>query len=564
LHTSFASRRGGFLAGLLLAWLVQLPPAQAAEILTPKAPATPRINGPRVFGARPGSPFLFTIPCAGDEPISYRAEGLPDGLSIDAATGRISGTAAQPGEYRAMLTAKNSQGADSKPLVIKIGEQLCLTPPMGWNSWNCFAGAVDQEKVLAAAHAMVDKGLLRHGWTYINIDDTWQGDRGGKLNALQGNKKFPDMQRLCDEIHALGLKPGIYSTPWVTSYAGYPGGSAENPAGTWEKLPAGTVKQPNKKILPWAVGKYSFATNDARQWAQWGFDYLKYDWNPIEPPQVDEMADAIRQSHRDIILSLSNSAPFSGAADWARLANAWRTTGDIRDNWQSMSSKGFGEDKWEKFAGPGHWNDPDMLVVGMVGWGPKLHPTGLTPHEQYTHISLWCLLAAPLLIGCDMTQLDDFTLGLLTNDEVLAVDQDALGKQAVHVKHDVERGIQVLAKPLADGTIAVGIFNTGRYDLTPPPRARAGQPAPRQVWTLMNLNTKQSTEFDNEAEAKEALAKVADPIEATLEWSDLQLSGPQTVRDLWRQRDLGPMDRYSATIPFHGAVLLKIGTPKAP
>lgn len=551
--------------GFLLIAVCNVLSASGAEILTPSPAATPRINGARVFGARPESPFLFTIPCTGDEPISYSAKGLPDGLSLDSSTGRISGKLAQQGEYRAVLTASNSLGTDSKPLLIKIGDRICLTPPMGWNSWNCFAGAVDQEKVLAAAHAMVDKELIKHGWTYINIDDAWQGDRGGEFNAIQGNKKFPDMKKLCDEIHALGLKPGIYSTPWVTSYAGYPGGSAENEEGKWERLPKGTPKQVNQKILPWAVGKYSFATNDANQWAQWGFDYLKYDWNPIERSQVAEMLNAIRQSKRDIVLSLSNSAPFDGVDDWAELSNAWRTTGDIRDNWSSMSSKGFGEDKWAEFAGPGHWNDPDMLVVGMVGWGPKLHPTALTPDEQYTHITLWSLVAAPLLIGCDMTQLDDFTLGLLTNDEVLAVDQDPLGKQAVHVKHDVEHGIDILARPLSDGTLAVGLFNVGCYELTGPPRARPGQPAPRQVWKLINMATKQATEFESDAEAKAAMEKTAASVEATVRWLDLNLSGPQSVRDLWRQQDLGMMDdKYSIIIPFHGAVMLKIGTPKTP
>ena len=196
---------------------------------------------------------------------------------------------------------------------------------------------------------------------------------------------------------------------------------------------------------------------DARQWAAWGFDYLKYDWNPIEVPETQQMPDAFKASGRDVIYSLSNHAPFAGAADWARLANAWRTTGDIRDNWKSMSDIGFPQDKWAHFAGPGHWNDPDMLVVGMVGWGPKLHPTDLTPDEQYTHITLWCLLSAPLLIGCDMTQMDDFTLSLLTNDEVLAVDQDALGQEATRISTAAET--QVWAKPLADGTWAVGLFN---------------------------------------------------------------------------------------------------------
>ena len=535
--------------------------ATAAEILTPPPPATPRINGARVFGARPGSPFLFTIPATGDEPMTYSAQGLPGGLTLDPKTGLIVGELINPGEFKVTLTAKNAKGTDTKPLLIKVGDAICLTPPMGWNSWNCFAGAVDQEKVLAAAHAMVDKGLIKHGWTYINIDDTWQGDRGGKFTALQGNQKFPDMQQLCNEIHAMGLKPGIYSTPWVTSYAGYPGGSAENADGKWEKPPK--QKQVNKKILPWAVGEFHFATNDANQWAEWGFDYLKYDWNPIEPPQIEEMQNAIHAAKRDIVLSLSNSAPFAGVKDWAELSNAWRTTGDIRDTWQSMSSKGFGEDKWAENAGPGHWNDPDMLVVGMVGWGPKLHPTALTPDEQYTHISLWSLLAAPLLIGCDMTQLDDFDLGLLTNDEVLAVDQDPLGKQATHVKNDKKSGIEILARPLADGTMAVGLFNTGRFELVDPPRPKAGQEAPPRVWKLTNLETKEIKEFNTDAEAKEALAKVADPAEATIRWSDLQLTGPQKVRDLWRQKDLGQFDeQYTVTVPFHGAVLIKVGTPK--
>ena len=198
---------------------------ETGEILTPSPPRTPRINGARVFGVRPGRPFLFSIPATGDEPIVYSATGLPDGLTLDAKLGRISGIApSKDGEYSATLTATNDLGKHSEPFLIKVGEQICLTPPMGWNSWNCFGGSVDAQKVRAAAHAMVDKGLIKHGWTFINIDDSWQGKRGGPFNAIQGNSKFPDMKQLCDEIHSLGLKAGIYSTPWTTSYAGYIGG----------------------------------------------------------------------------------------------------------------------------------------------------------------------------------------------------------------------------------------------------------------------------------------------------------------------------------------------------
>ncbi len=176
--------------------------AEGEGILTPPPPATPRINGPRVYGERPQRPFLYTIPVTGEEPIAYSAENLPEGLTLDAATGRITGTVAKAGDYAVMLTAKNAAGTDTKTFTIKIGDQICLTPPMGWNSWNCFAGAVDQEKVQAQADAMVKTGLIRHGWTYINIDDTWQGERGGTYHGLLANKKFPDMKGLCDQIHA--------------------------------------------------------------------------------------------------------------------------------------------------------------------------------------------------------------------------------------------------------------------------------------------------------------------------------------------------------------------------
>jgi alpha-galactosidase len=535
--------------------------AGGAEVLTPKPPPTPRINGARVVGARPGRPFLFTVPVTGDEPIAYSAEGLPDGLSLDAGTGRITGAAAKEGEYKVTLTARNALGKDTKTLLIKVGDRLCLTPPMGWNSWNCYAGAVDQEKVRAAAEAMVKTGLIKHGWSYVNIDDTWQGPRGGKDHALQGNDKFPDLKKLCDEIHARGLKAGIYSTPWVTSYANYPGGSSEDPEGKWEKFQG--VKQVNQKVLPFAVGKYSFARQDAKQFAEWGFDYLKYDWNPIEVPQVQEMADALKDSGRDVVLSLSNHAPYEGAADWARLANGWRTTGDIRDTWKSVSSIGFSQDKWARFAGPGHWNDPDMLVVGKVGWGPKLRPTQLTPDEEYTHISQWCLLAAPLLLGCDLNDLDDFTLGLLTNDEVLAVDQDPLGKQATRVKEDVQAGVEVWARPLADGTVAVGLFNRGRYEVEPPPRPKKGEPEPKPVWKLVDRVTGKADEFASEADAAAALQKTADSVEVAADWSELHLSGAQPVRDLWRQKDLGSADgKVSAKVAFHGVVLLKVGAPR--
>jgi len=177
------------------------------------------------------------------------------------------------------------------------------------------------------------------------------------------------MKGLCDQIHAMGLKAGIYSTPWAASYARYAGGSSDNPDGKFAGVPKGKKIKMDGTQMPFAMGKHSFAKADAKQWGRWGFDYLKYDWWPFQTPQVQEMADALRASGRDVVYSLSNSAPFYGAAEWASRANSWRTTGDIRDTWNSMSKIGFAQDPWAPFAGQGHWNDPDMLVVGQVGWG---------------------------------------------------------------------------------------------------------------------------------------------------------------------------------------------------
>jgi alpha-galactosidase len=488
------------------------PPAIAEDrvILTPKPPAMPRINGARVFGVRPGNPFLYQIPATGERPMKFAADGLPAGLALDATTGRITGVIAAPGSHRVTLRAANARGTDAQPFRIEAGEKISLTPAMGWNSWNCWGVNVDQDKVLASARAMVASGLINHGWSYINIDDTWQGERPGPTHALQPNEKFPDLKKFCDEIHAMGLKAGIYSTPWITSYAVYPGGSADNPAGTWTKPPG--AKTVNRKIKPWHLGDHSFAAADARQWAEWGIDYLKYDWSPNEPPETEEMARALRASGRDIIYSLSNNAPIIHAAALSAAANSWRTTGDIRDAWGNVRNIWFQQEKWRSYSGPGHWNDPDMLVIGPVdvASGKNIRPSRLTPNEQYTHISLWCLLSSPLLIGCPIEKADEFTLSLLTNDEVLAINQDELGRQARQALVDGRK--QVYVKELADGSYAVGFFN---------------------------------------------LAQV--PQQIAVSWARLGLKPPGRVRDLWRQQDLArPGDDYAVEVPRHGAFLIRV------
>ena len=315
-------------------------PDNSQYILTPLAPATPRINSARVFGVRPKAEFRYTIAATGDRPMTFSAEGLPKGLKLDAQTGIITGRLKKKGTYKVLLRAKNNLGEAERDLRIEVGEDILLTPPMGWNSWNCWGKSVSQEKVLSSARAMVEKGLVNYGYTYINIDDGWQGIRGGEHNAIQPNKKFPDIKGLVDQIHGMGLKVGIYSAPWVATYLGHIGTQCDNPEGKYEWIEKGVcdenykIEDPEGKLHSGYFryhGAYSFAEADARQWAEWGFDYLKYDWNPNDYYYTKEMSEALRATGRDIALSISGSDPFAMAYTWPELVQCWRTTDDIFD-----------------------------------------------------------------------------------------------------------------------------------------------------------------------------------------------------------------------------------------
>ncbi len=467
-------------------------------ILTPPAKPEPQINGARVYGERAGKPFLFRIPATGKRPMTFSAEGLPPGLKLNAQTGIISGKVTRKGTYDVLITAKNALGKDRKHLRIVIGDQIALTPPMGWNSWNVWGLSVTQDRVYAAAKAFVEKGLADHGWTYVNIDDGWEiygksKEPKRKPNGeIRTNEKFPDMKKLGDDIHALGLKFGIYSSPGPLTCGGY-------------------------------TASYGHEFQDARTFAQWGIDYLKYDLcsyrnmmkdqnDPKELiPPYQKMHRALQKVNRDIVYSLCEYG-LGKVWEWGAKVggNLWRTTGDIWDDWDRMASIGFHQEQAAPYAGPGHWNDPDMLVVGWVGWGDHLHYTNLTPDEQYTHVSLWALLSAPLLIGCDLQRLDDFTLNLLTNDEVLAIDQDALGKQAVPVIK--EGDVQVYKKELHDGNWAIGMFNLGQSAKT-----------------------------------------------FRLVFEKAGIPANVRIRDVWRQKDLGEFEKsFKAVLPAHGVTLIKV------
>lgn len=481
-------------------------------ILTPKPAETPRINGAKVLGASPNKPIIFSVAATGIRPMTFLADKLPKGLSLDAETGIITGKVQRAGTYKVQLTAKNAKGESTRELRIVIGKgKLALTPPMGWNSWNCWGLAVSQEKVKASADAMVSSGLINHGWSYINIDDGWEAPKRAQNGEILTNEKFPDMKGLANYVHSKGLKIGIYTSPGDYTCGGY-------------------------------LGSYGHEEQDALTYAQWGIDYLKHDWCSYES-KVDTsnsrlveckkpyiiMKQALELQNRDIVLSLCQYG-MSDVWKWgAEMGQLWRTTGDITDTWNSMYSIGFSQNHTSEYAKPGAWNDPDMLVVGKVGWGPNLHASRLTPDEQYTHISLWSLLAAPLLIGGDMSQMDDFTLNLLTNDEVIEINQDPLGKQAKRISKNKNQ--EIWLKDLEDGSKAVGIFNIGTD----------------KIENLFMWNDKPANNN----------AKIA------VTWEELGISGEQTVRDLWRQKTIGEFsDKIELEVPFHGVMMLRISPQK--
>jgi len=356
---------------------------------------------------------------------------------------------------------------------------LAKTPPMGWNSWYSFGGTINEDTVRSIADAIVSSGMRDAGYSYINIDDTWEGTRDAQGN-IHPNQRFPDMKGLADYIHSKGLKFGIYSSPGPETCAGF-------------------------------VGSYGHEEQDAITYAAWGVDYLKYDWcsakdvysGRASPAAYAKMATALQSTGRPIIYSLCNYGEDYVTAWGSKVgSNLWRTTSDIQDSWEKMISNIEAQASDANSAGPGHWNDPDMLQVGRGG---------MTQAEYRTHMSLWAMASAPLLAGNDIRVMSSETSSILLNSEVIAVDQDRLGTQATRIRNgDIERWL----KPLADGSVAVAYVNLG-----------------------------------------------STPAQVEVSIQDLHLANAvTTARDLWAHTSL-PLggDGFSRLVPSHDVLMLKLG-----
>jgi alpha-galactosidase len=361
---------------------------------------------------------------------------------------------------------------------------LAMTPPMGWNSWNKFGCSVNERIVRGAADAMVSSGMKDAGYQYVIIDDCWHGPRDADGFITSDSGKFPSgIKALADYVHSKGLKFGIYSDAGKMTCGRKPGSQGHE-------------------------------YQDALTYARWGADYLKYDFCYTGSRNAEEayalMADALRATGRDVVLAIcewGNNQPWL----WGRnIGNLWRTTGDITDKWKGKYSYRWGvlniadmnEPLWP-YAGPGHWNDPDMLEVGNGG---------MTPAEYRSHFSLWAMMAGPLIAGNDISKMDEATRSILLNKEVISVDQDPLGVQGRRVWSDGDRDVWV--KPLSRGSRAVLLFNRGEQ-----------------------------------------------PTEIAFDWDQLGYPRrlPANIRDLWAKRGLGRRaGSMSVTVEPHGVVMLKI------
>jgi alpha-galactosidase len=477
-----------------------------SEIITPTPKPQPRINGPLVYGCRPGHPFLYRIPCQGERPITFKIRNLPAGLILDSSTGIISGNAPEKGEYNTEIFAKNSKGKDKRSFKIISGDKLALTPSMGWNHWYAHYDRITDKMMREAADIMISSGMADVGYEYVNIDDCWMNApknndslRVGPLRDEKGNiipnRHFPDMKALTGYIHSLGLKAGIYTSPGPLTCGGF-------------------------------SGSYQHEEQDAQQFAKWGFDFLKYDWcsygkiagkdKSLEAYQKPyrQMGQILKSLDRDVVFNLCQYG-MGEVWKWGGEVggHSWRTSGDLGFELDRIFDVALRNSGFRQYSKPGEWNDPDYLQIGWIGSARGMGISKLTTmpaNMQYAYMSLWCLMASPLIYSGDMTKLDPFTLNVLCNPEVIDVDQDPLGECGLVIKRDNDRFVMI--KNLADGSKAVGLFN----------------------------RSKNAAEVD-------------------INWAELQITGKRVVRNLWNQKNEGLYQKkFVARVPSQGVVMIKI------
>jgi len=485
------------------------PPVSQAPIYVAVA-AEPAIHGPRTVGFSSGRPFVYHVPATGQAPLKFAASGLPTGLTIDVATGAITGKAAA-GTAAVTISVSNSRGKATRSLSLICGERkLGQTPPMGWYSYGVYGDSLTDAKVRDAADVLVETGLAAHGYQYVVIGDSWQGGRDTDGN-IHPNARFPDMKALAAYVHGKGLKFGLYTAATPSTCSGFAGSGGHE-------------------------------EQDARSYADWGVDYVTADWCPDAAKKADggtktattseiaaqftALGTALAKTDRDIFYAVTISDKMGGddvarAMDAAASTrpNSFESAGGLYDSSAVIAKYAVDRLKSAPASSAGNWSFPGMLFVGRTGY-PKLKYTALTPAEQMAQMTMWSMLEAPLFFSSDLEHLNPNALNhdttaLLTNDEVLDINQNALGKPPALLFTSMNA--MTWTKPLSDGRVAVALFNLSK--------------------SPMSLN---------------------------VAWTDLGLAGTQPIRDLWTHKDLTPQSvGFESNVPAHGVTFIVVGKSNA-
>jgi len=471
--------------------------ADTIQIFQGTADGSPAIIGRKIALAPPDGDLMYIVVAVGSGSLKVTVEGLPEALAYlpggprytlrretdkpeqIAVTGYIRGQYKSQNKSTFTITATNEKATVAEKVEIRPRKLVAPTPPMGWLSWEFHGEGLSQPKLIQIIDGMAAAGLNRHGWKYIVLDDAWQQALGSRRPSqpIKPNEKFPDLKALSDYARQRGFVLGIYTTPWIRSYCG-------------------------------KEGSGHFEAVDARQFADWGIGYVKLDYRPWEVKQLSIWHDALRQTGKSMVLAFSNNGLVDGGAEFlGDITDVWRTGSDIGANFGSIMMSAYTQyldhEGW-RYARRGHWPDLDMLEIGPLREGKEL-----SQNEQAFQMTLWALVPAPLMLSCDTTKLTQFHLSLITNDEVIGVNQDPLGMAAKPVSAG---DLHVLYRPLADGTVAVGAFNPG----------------------------------DDEREI-------------VIPFAALGFHGPQPIRDLWARRDLGTLSDYHVKVGPRRARLFKAG-----
>ena len=523
---------------------VRLTPFETQLIAAAQPSAAPHFNAPFIVGVRPGTPLVYALAVTGEAPLTFSAHHLPAGLTLDPQTGVMAGTLSPAGTYHFEATAKNVHGKAAAKITLVAGDNLALTPPMGWNSYDAFGDSVTEAETLANAD-WLKQHLQPVGWDTVVIDFRWYdpqptgndsllnktrvgaalaADEYGRL--LPAPNRFPSaangggFKALADRLHAQGLKFGIHVMRGIPRQAVL----AKAPILGTSFTAADAADTGDK--CSWCPDMFGVVSNAAGQawydscarlWSAWGVDYIKVDdlSQPYHPAEIAMVSRAIKQSGHAIVFSTSpGETPVNRAPHIATQANLWRISGDFWDHWQKLDNQFNLFHRWQDIGGPGHWPDGDMIPLGHLsvrsGMGGHDHWTHFTRAEQLTLMSFWALTPSPLMLGMNLPDNDDWTTALLTNPEVLAVNQDAAGRKARRCDH-VATTCEVWSRQLADGAVAVGCFNRTQV-----------------------------------------------PLILQVPWSQLGFEKAPRVRDLWLRKELPRGPTLNTTIPPHNAMLLKV------